>query len=552
MNKNYIFEYYAEIEKGNIVAGRWIKTLYKKIIKGLENKLFFYDEKKAYRAINYIENFCHHCQGELAPGLIKLELWQKALVSLIFGIVDKSGYRHFREVIVVVSRKNGKTLLASAIASYCMFLDGEYGAAVYFAAPKLEQAGLCFDAFYQTILQEKDLSNLAKKRRSDIYVESTNSIAKPLAFNAKKSDGLNPSLCIADEVASWHGGPGIKFYNVIKSAFGARKQPLLVSITTSGYESEGIYDELIKRGTSYLNGNSRESRLLPILYMIDDVEKWNDIEELKKSNPNLGVSVTEEYLLEEIAIAEGSPAKKSEFLTKYCNIKQNATNAWLNIVDIEKCFQKSIRIEDFRNSYAIIGIDLSRTTDLTSCVVLIEKEGIIYVFTKFWMPSETLQKHIETEGIPYNLYVNRGLLNLSGDYFVQYEDCMEYVLELIREYEIYPMVIGYDNYSSQYLVYDLKTNGFITDWVRQGFNLTPVINESEGLIKDGKIQMDKDNDLMKLHMLNAALKIENVQKRKMMVKVNESEHIDGMSALLDGLTVRQKYWNEYGAMLKNE
>ena len=311
---NYIYDYYQKIQDGSIVVGRWILLWYEYIVKGLEKGLFYFDAKKANKAIRFIETFCRHHEGALAPSLVKLELWQKAFVSVVFGVVDKSGCRQFREVVCIVARKNGKTLFAAAIAEYCTFLDGEYGARIYFAAPKLEQAALCYDAYYQMIDKDEELSRLAKKRRSDIYIAESNSSAKPLAFSAKKSDGLNISLCVADEIASWPGEQGLKFYEVIKSSFGARKQPLLLSISTSGYINEGIYDELIKRCTRLLLGDSKESRLAPFLYMIDDIEKWNDINELRKSNPNLGVSVSVDYLLEEIAVAE--PVQKGRVYDK--------------------------------------------------------------------------------------------------------------------------------------------------------------------------------------------------------------------------------------------
>ena len=247
MNDDYILAYYQKIMDGSIVVGKWVRLAYEAIIKGLQEKSFFYAPKKANAAILFIENFCHHHEGELAPGLIKLELWQKALISVIFGIVDEKGTRQFREVFLVVARKNGKTLLAAAIAAYCSFLDGEYGGRIYFAAPKLEQAALCFEAYHQMIIHEPELDRMAQKRRTDIYIQETNTTAKALAFSAKKSDGLNISLAVADECASWQGDAGLKFYEVIKSSFGARRQPLLLAISTSGYINDGIYDELMKR-----------------------------------------------------------------------------------------------------------------------------------------------------------------------------------------------------------------------------------------------------------------------------------------------------------------
>lgn len=261
MNDNYILAYYQAIKDGSVNVGNWIRLLYEYIIKGLKDKLFFYDHKKAKAAILFVEGFCRHHEGALAPNLIKLELWQKAFLSVLFGIVDESGARQFRECFLVIGRKNGKTLLAAAIAAYCTFLDGEYGGRIYFAAPKLEQATLCFEAYHQIILNEPELNGMAQKRRADIYIKDNNTSAKPLAFSAKKSDGLNISLCVADECASWAGDNGLKFYEVIKSSFGARRQPLLLAMSTSGYINDGVYDELMKRSTRFLLGDSKEKRL---------------------------------------------------------------------------------------------------------------------------------------------------------------------------------------------------------------------------------------------------------------------------------------------------
>ena len=548
---NYIYEYYQKIQDGSIIVGRWIKIWYEYIIKGLENGLFYFDAKKAGKAIKFLESFCRHHEGALAPQLIRLELWQKAFLSVVFGIIDKDGNRQFREIVCVVARKNGKTLFAAGIAEYCTFLDGEYGARIYFAAPKLEQAALCYDAYFQMIDKDPELSQMAKKRRSDVYIASTNSSARPLAFSAKKSDGLNISLCVADEIASWPGEQGLKFYEVIKSSFGARRQPLLLSISTSGYINEGIYDELIKRSTRFLLGDSKEKRLAPFLYMIDEIEKWNDINELQKSNPNLGVSVSVDYLLEEIAIAEGSLSKKAEFLTKYCNIKQNSSQAWLSTQDVEKACGMPLCLEDFRDTYCVGGIDLSRTTDLTACSVIIERKGKLFVFAQFFLPAERLEEATARDGLPYSAYVQRGILKLSGDNFVDYHDCFNWFRMLVEKYQIYPLKVGYDRYTAQYLVQDMKQYGFHMDDVFQGYNLTPIIQETEGQIKDGILDIG-DNDLLKVHLLNAALKIESESGRSKVIKISANDRIDGCAALLDAMTVRQKWYAEIGEQLKNE
>ena len=547
---NYILTYYQQIQDGTVKVSKWVKIIYEYIIKGLENKAFFYNHKKAQSAVLFIEQFCHHHEGALAPNRIKLELWQKALVSLIFGIVDENGLRQFREIFLVVARKNGKTLLAAAISEYCTFLDGEYGGRIYFAAPKLEQARLCFDAYYQMILQEPELNAMAQKRRTDIYIEDTNTTAKPLSFNAKKSDGLNISVCIADEIASWQGDQGLKFYEVIKSSFGSRRQGLLLSISSSGYINDGIYDELMKRSTRFLLGDSKEQRLLPILYMLDDPEKWDDINELQKANPNLGVSVTVDYLLEELAIAQVSLSKKAEFLTKYCNIKQNSSLAWLEAQVVQKAY-RDLDIKDVENSYAVAGIDLSRTTDLSSAVILVEKDGVINVISQFFMPRGRIDELQATDGVPYEHFVTRGILTLSGDNFIDYTDVYNWVVSMAEEHRFYILKIGYDRYNATYLTQDLASYGFHMDSVFQGDNLWGTIQITEGWLKDGKINIG-DNDLMKSHLLNSAIKMSHERGRGRLVKLYPTAHVDGTAALLDAMVMREKWWSEIGEQLKNE
>lgn len=547
---NFILQYYQKIEDGSITAGKWVRLLYEFIIKGLEDKVFFYEPKKAARAISFIEKFCRHHEGPLGGQLIKLELWQKAFLSTLFGIVDKSGTRQFSEVLLLMGRKNGKTLLASAIATYCAFMDGEYGARIYMAAPKLQQANICYDQCFQTIKKEPTLEKEAKKRRTDIYIEYSNSSIAPLAFSEKKSDGLNVSCAILDEISSWRGQSGLRFYEVLKSSVGARRQPILLCITTSGYESDGIFDQLITRATRFLTGGSKELHFLPVLYMIDDVDKWNDISELQKSNPNMNVSVTAKYLIDEIVIAENSLSKKGEFLTKYACIKQNSSLAWLDAQTIKKMSGDKLKLEDFKHSYCVAGIDLSQTTDLTAVTLVIERKGELYCFAHFWLPSAKLEEATRRDGLPYEQYIARGFLSLSGDNFIDYQDCYNWLVDKVERYEILPLQVGYDRYSANYLINDLKAYGFQTDDVYQGDNLYGVLQEMEGLMKDGKVHIG-DNDLLKVHLLNSAIKISLERGRGRLIKIKPTDHIDGVAALADAFCVRQKWSDELGERLKN-
>ena len=441
---------------------------------------------------------------------------------------------------------------------------------MFCVAPKLDQADLVYNDIWTMTqldpeyielkerLSEKDQHNkklyddgeLPRHRMSDLAIPGTNSTVKKIAFSAKKSDGFNPSLAICDEVAAWAGDAGLKQYEVMKSGMGARPEGILLSCTTAGYISDGIYDELMKRSTRFLLGDSKERKLLPFLYMIDDIDKWNDIDELQKSNPNLGVSVSVDYMLEEIAVAEGSLSRKSEFMCKMANIKQNSSLAWLPAQSIEAISGEAIDLGSLRGSYCVAGLDLSQTTDLTAAIALIEKGGRLNVFGHFWMPSQKIDEATERDGVPYWTYVKRGFLSLSGENFVDYHDCYDWFVDLIKERELYPLWVGYDRYSSQYLVKDLETAGYHMDDVFQGDNLWPVLQELEGLIKDKKIYIG-DNALLKMHLLNSAVKISTERGRGRLIKIHPTAHIDGTAALLDALCVRQKFYAEIGEQLKN-
>jgi phage terminase large subunit-like protein len=549
---NWVFAYWEAIQKKEVVVGVWIRLIFRILTEEIKNGTWIYDERKANKAINFIENFCHHSEGR--NDLLKLELWQKAIVSAIFGILDKeTGYRQFREVFIIVARKNGKTLFAAAIAAYMTYIDGEYGAKVYFLAPKLDQADLVYDAFWQIVQADDELDAITKKRRSDIYVQEFNTSIKKIAFNSKKSDGFNPQMVVNDEMEAWPGDQGLKQYEVMTSALGARKQPLILSIATAGYVNDGIFDELFKRATSFLKGTSKEKRILPFLYMIDDIEKWDDINELKKSNPNLGVSVSEEFYLEQIEIAKNSLSKKVEFLTKYCNIKQNSSVAWLDYWDVMKCVdvEKPLSLEDFRGCYCVGGIDLSRTTDLTAASIIIYKNGKNHVFTQFFMPQKRFEIAVNEDNTPYNIYKEKGFLKISGENQVDYKDVYYWFVNLVKQYKIRPLKIGYDRYSASYLVEDLKSSGFHMDDVYQGTNLTPVLHQFEGELKDGNFDFG-DNSLLASHLLNVAVEINMNDSRMKPVKIEKRMRIDGAVSVFDAMTMISKYHTEIGKKLLNE
>ena len=554
-DENAIIAYWEEIQTGGVNVGKWIRLLYEVILKGIDENRWFYDHRLAQNAVGFIERYCHHYKGKLAPRRIRLSLWQRAAISLIFGIVDNTGKRQFTEVFWVVGRKQGKSLLCGAIGNYMAYAAGEFGSEIYYLAPKLDQADLCYSAFEFNVHAEPELDAITRSTKyRGLVIGETNTIVKKLAFTSKKSDGYNPMFYCADEVAAWPGENGLRQWEVMASGTGAREEPLGMAISSGGYEHEGLFDELMKRSTSFLMGNSREQHILPIIYMVDDPEKWNDLGELEKSLPGLGESVSEEFIRKEIDIASESMSKAVEFKVKYCNLKQTVSVAWFRAEDVQRMFGHRKKLDDFRNTYALGGIDLSQTTDLTSACVLIQRDDIIWIHSHFWIPANRIEEATKRDGVPYQLMISRGFLSLSGDEFVDYHDVENWFKRLVREYKIYPLQIGYDRYSAQYLVQSLEKASFHMESVFQGYNLTGIEDNFEGMLREGKIRCMDDNDLLKIHMMDSAQQIESgtsAHNRKKLVKISKYAHVDGVAAILDAMCMRQNHWAEMGKRLMN-
>ena len=552
-----ILAYWNEIQTGGVNVGKWIRLLYEVILQGLEEKRWFYDKRLADNAINFIERYCHHYKGKLAPKRIKLSLWEKAAISLIFGVVDATGRRQFTEVFWVIGRKMGKTLLAAAIATYMAYAAGEYGSELYMLAPKIDQSDLVYSATEFNIHAEDELDAITHSTKyRGLVIAETNTTIKKLAFSSKKSDGYNPMFYVADEVAAWPGVNGLRQWEVMVSGTGAREEPLGMAISSGGYENDGLFDELMKRSTGFLMGNSREAHILPLIYMIDDANKWDDLEELEKSLPGLGESVSREFIQKEIITAHESISKEIEFKVKYCNLKQNLSTAWLRAEDINKCFGYPKRtVQEWSGFYCVVGIDLSQTTDLTSACFVVEEDGIIWVHSHFWLPKNRLAEAMKRDQIPYDIYIQKGLLSLSGDEFINTDDVHEWCMSLVRDYKIYPLQIGYDRWGAVEMIQKLERSSFHVDTITQGFNLSNVMDTVEGMIREGRIRDMDDNGLLKIHMADAAQQMESntdhLHPRKKLVKISKNAHVDGMAALLDAMAMRLFKWEELGQRLMN-
>ena len=550
-----ILQYWNEIQSGGINAGKWIRLLYEVILQGLTEHRWYYSHERAENAIRFIERYCHHYKGKLAPQRIKLSLWERSTICLIFGIVDDNVRRMFVEVFLVIGRKQGKTILCAAICTYLAFC-GEYGSECYALAPKIDQSDLLFSAVEYNVHAEPELDSITKSTKyRGLFIQETNTTIKKLAFSSKKSDGYNPMFWSADEVAAWPGVAGLRQWEVMVSGTGAREEPLGIALSSGGYENEGLFDELMKRGTGFLMGHSREKHMLPILYMVDDPDKWDDLEELEKSLPGLGESVSREFIKKEIDIAHESISKEIEFKTKYCNLKQNMSTAWLKAEDINKMFGWRKPMEELKGKYVVGGIDLSQVIDLTAAGFICEIDGILWTKAHFWIPKNRLEEAMKRDGAPYEIFIRKGFLSLSGEEHVDFNDVLKWFMDLVKKYKIYPLMTGYDRWSAAELIQAMTNKHFKCDSVSQGFNLSNVADNFESLLREGRIRDMDDNDLLKIHLADSAMKMESgadrAHPRKMLVKISKYAHVDGTAALLDAMAMRQFRWAEMGKRLMN-
>ncbi len=543
----YLQEFKQDIADGKYVLGQWMQLNIQYVEKCLSEGKCLYDPLKAEKKIRFIETQCRYVEGRSGPFL--LESWQKYIVACIFGLVDEDGFRHFTEIVLIIGRKQGKSTFAAALEMTIAYTEPELGMQLYNLAPKLQQANIIYDQTLLMIAKNKTASKLGKKRRSDFYIAKTNTKISPLAFNSKKSDGFNPYFACFDEFAAWEGVKAVDMWNVMLSAQGGRHDPINLACSTANFIDGGLYDELFPRCTSVLLGTSEEENLLPFLFMIDDIQKWDDVQELKKALPNLGVSFFEKNLQKEIRKAHASPSYKNEFICKYCNIKMNTVAAWVPQEAIRLSQGDVIKPEDFQRMACVGGVDLSQTTDLTSACVVINFEGVNYVYSHFWIPAGRLKDLTERDNVDYSAMVSHGFLSLSGDKFVDYKDVTKWFVDLRKEYKLNILVVGYDRYSSTYFVDEMKQQGFLMDDVNQGTNLSPILTEFEGLIMQGLIQTGT-NGLLQSHIRNTAIKREADGKRMRMLKISETKHIDGMAALIDALTVKSKYNDQYKWILE--
>lgn len=549
---NYVIEYFEKIKAGEYVVSNRVYKQYEKMVNDIYNSdKYIFDEERALRPIKFIETFCKHSKGEWAGKPVILELFQKAYISALFGFIDKeTNLRRYKESMFYVARKNGKSTMLSGIAAYMMIADNEAGAEIYSCATKKDQAKLVFDETLNMINQSPYLSKHIKKRKSDLYFPLTMSKFQPLGKNSDTLDGLNAHCVIIDEL---HGVKDRNLYEVMQQSQSARRQPLLIMITTAGTVRECIFDDIYEYSCNIVDGTFEDDTFLPIIYELDKKEEWLDENCWSKANPSLGAIKKLDDLKRKVEKAKNSPKDLSGVLTKDFNIRNTLSNAWLNFDDINNT--ETFDIENFKNFYAIGGADLSITTDLTCATLLfinkeVEKETgkeieKRYIHQMYWLPSENFNERVKIEKIPYDKWLERGLIRLCNGNSINYSDITAWFIEMINNYGITPLWIYYDNYSAKYWVEEMKAHGFKMERCIQGAKTLSLPMQQLGAdLKAKKINYN-NNPILKWCLTNTGVYEDRNGNIVPIKNQSAKQRIDGVASMLDAYVGLYEHYEEF-------
>ncbi len=538
---NYILAYYNLIKSGKIEVSKKIAKQYENIVYELNNPdKYHFDINRANRPIEFIEKFCKHSKGQWAGKPVILDLWQKAIIQTVFGFIDDKGFRKYREVFIVVARKNGKSTLLSAIGLYMLFADGEGGAQVCCVASKKDQAKIVFEEASNMVSQSKLLKKHIRKRKGDLYVDLTFSTFEPLASDSNTLDGLNMHCGILDEVHAWKDR---NIYDVSKQSMGARQQPLLFTITTAGFVRENIYDSLYELSEDILNGVKKDERFIAFIYELDSRKEWLIPKMYQKANPGLGTIKSMEYIKDQVKRAKNDKNYLPTLLTKDFNIRETGVGAWLSfeVVDNKEKFD----LKELTNCYGIGGVDLSSVGDLTCASCLIKKEQKLYLAQMYFIPEERAEQKEKEDKVPYSIWKEKGYIRFCSGARVNFSDVTDWFNELRDKYNIFTVWVGYDQWGAPQWAEEMKNNGYTLETVIQGAKTMSTPMKILAADLESKKINYNNNPILKWCLTNTQIEIDKNDNIRPVKGRNAKQRIDGAVSLIDSYVVYQRHYDDF-------
>ncbi|MDY0364209.1 MAG: terminase large subunit, partial [Bacilli bacterium] len=540
-------EYYRQIQEGEILVGKELLTVLEGLIDDLNNPRYIFDEKPGKIRIDFIETFCKHTKSPFNGEPFILELWEKAVLQVAYGFkMADTNLRRFNEVLLLIARKNGKTTFIAGIDLAEFFLS-KGGVDIVCASNTTEQANILFEEINNMREQSKALSNekRSKKNIFHIYSPKTKNKIKKLSAQSRNKDGYNIEVGCIDEV---HEMTDSKVYDAIKQSQSTKSEPLIFIITTEGNTVGGFLDNKLDYVRRMIKGEIQDERVLPWLYTQDSVDEiYQDKRTWQKSNPSIGSIKTYSYLEDLMNKSKHDLGTRVTMLSKDFNIKQLEQGSWLTFDDLNN--DETFSIEDLKDSYAIGGVDLSSTTDLTAAVLLLMKGDKKFVITQFFMPSDVILKRKEEDNVPYDIWVQKGLITVTDGSQNDFSLVTQWFMNMIRTYNIRPLWVGYDPWNSLYWIKEMEELGFNMEKVRQGvYSLSEPMKQLEADLKNNKVVYN-NNPILKWCLSNTQAKVDvngNIQPSKLNSRY---KRIDGTVALIIAYAVLNRYKLDFENMI---
>lgn len=552
---NPIREYWREIETGKVAVSAKLRKTFEKIVSDLDDSNeWFYSPARANHVLEFAENFCKHSKGKWGGTAVRLELWEKAILATIFGFIDIEGNRKYREAILIVGKKNGKSLLASIVGNYMLVADGEPGPEVYAVATKRDQAKIIWLEARRMVRKTPVLLKRVKCLVAEMLCDANDGTFKPLASDSDTLDGLNIHCGLMDEIHQWKNGKAL--YDIIADGVTAREQPLIFITSTAGTIREDIYDQKYDEACRVINGyfdpnGYKDEHFIAFIYELDARSEWTDPKAWQKANPGLGTIKNIKTLAAKVEKAKANPLLVKNLVCKEFNIRETSSEAWLpfDVLNNTNTFD----ITKLKPRYGIAGIDLSSTTDLTSAAVVfrVPNDSTLYVEQMYWLPADLLEQRVREDKIPYDAWAEQGLLRLCEGNKIRYHDIVEWLLEVQYKKDIYIHKIGYDSWSATYMVDEIKDKfgESVPEAVIQGPKTFSGPMKTFAADLDAKLINYNNNPITKWNLANAAIQVDRNDNYSLVKTSNPRRRIDGVAALLDAYIVLERNLDEYMSII---
>lgn len=553
---NPILDYWEKIESGEEVVSDKIRRTYKKLVYDIEHPgEYFYSPTRANHVIEFFENYCHHSKGKAGGKKVILELWEKAHLAAVFGFIDIEGNRKYRESLLIVGKKNGKSLLASGVGLYMLVGDGEQGPEVYATATKKDQSKIIWLESKRMVKKSPSLIKRIKPLVSELSSEDFNAgVFKPLASDSDTLDGLNVHCGLMDEIHQWKNGKAL--YDIIADGVTAREQPLIYITSTAGTVREDIYDSKYEEAERVINGyfddnGYKDEHFIAFIYELDNRSEWTDESCWKKANPGLGTIKNFNTLKAKVEKAKQNPMLVKNLVCKEFNIRETSSEAWLTFEELNNTAK--FNIKELKPRYGIGGVDLSSTTDLTNATVIFMLPGdeTIYVEQMYWLPEDLLDQRVKEDKIPYDLWKEQGLLRTCPGNKVHYKHVVEWFLEMQNELDIYISFCGFDAWSAEYFVEEMR-NTFgkeVMEAVIQGAKTLSSPMKSLGADLKAKKVNYNNNPILKWCLVNTSVEVDRNDNITPCKGKLGTRRIDGLAGLLDAYVVLERHYDEYLSMI---